>query len=604
MTGGWQKCYLKDYGYDFVVATTQNGLNATMYEYLKHHKQPEMRVIWTANSSGKPVPVDYDKFVKRSGVTDLFTIPSWETPDTPEDEPVPQPEERLRKLYNNNFLGGVYARLGRPAMSTSKLSQLPDILKLGPELDKVQYNLLCAELVVVELNPPGGYNKKFQWIRQSQEKDHPIVFTSSVNIGADTTSTFDWDKLSDAQKLKYPKAVQDQAAALRRNHSGTAFSIQQLFLDLDTATSMSVPTLDDTLSPDIKTLFNKWFVTNYFERMKLEGKPVLAVAIPQHTEQTSSLAINDLVKRNMAFLGDDGSPVFNPAPEQRDVATLNYLCMTGSNKLPGGDRRFNWNWVDPSEVDDHHGVIAISQEAFSNFLHPGLLDYVKKLCLRPEVKNWRDFPHVFYEWQWHQDGEPTCGTMSVNPHAFGGFPGFFGNVGRTANTVRTYSYESMHEADAGMGAGAFKLENHVDVTMSFCNDNSIQIDQHWRIFMYIRNETTKNWGNLINRKTVTQYDLKVDGFGNLILQRNDDKTKSTEDDLMDDINAVANFFSGVNDLKRQVQQKVTAMADNVLGGVDLKNLTKFVFPGGREFSFDRAGFTEARDLVAMIKYVT
>ena len=52
------------YGYDFVVATTQASINATVKLSLSGLTEPVVTVCYVANSAGQPVEVDYEQLVK------------------------------------------------------------------------------------------------------------------------------------------------------------------------------------------------------------------------------------------------------------------------------------------------------------------------------------------------------------------------------------------------------------------------------------------------------------------------------------------------------------------------------------------------------------
>ena len=48
------------FGYDFVVATTQASINATMLNFFSTRKEPTVVVCFVADSKGNPVIIDYD----------------------------------------------------------------------------------------------------------------------------------------------------------------------------------------------------------------------------------------------------------------------------------------------------------------------------------------------------------------------------------------------------------------------------------------------------------------------------------------------------------------------------------------------------------------
>ncbi|KUJ09027.1 uncharacterized protein LY89DRAFT_711310 [Mollisia scopiformis] len=55
-----------------------------------------------------------------------------------------------------------------------------------------------------------------------------------------------------------------------------------------------------------------------------------------------------------------GVQIANPSPLQLSATTLNYLCATDGHPLPGASS-FSWNWIEPQDVAQSSGVIAIKR---------------------------------------------------------------------------------------------------------------------------------------------------------------------------------------------------------------------------------------------------
>ena len=61
------------FGYDFVVATTQASINATMLNFFSTRKEPTVVVCFVADSKGNPVIIDYD-LLKRTHMAPIHSL--------------------------------------------------------------------------------------------------------------------------------------------------------------------------------------------------------------------------------------------------------------------------------------------------------------------------------------------------------------------------------------------------------------------------------------------------------------------------------------------------------------------------------------------------
>jgi hypothetical protein len=94
------------YGYDFVVATTQASINATMKEFLAGLTEPVVTVCYVADQHGNPVEIPYDELVSNANKTDPFTLPANADPAT---------DPGLKNLMGARFMMAFQAQLGRRA---------------------------------------------------------------------------------------------------------------------------------------------------------------------------------------------------------------------------------------------------------------------------------------------------------------------------------------------------------------------------------------------------------------------------------------------------------------------------------------------------------
>lgn len=73
------------YGYDFVVATTQASINATMKQFLSALTEPVVTLCYCADNAGNPVPLPYDELVKKANGSDPFAVPANADPTSNSD---------------------------------------------------------------------------------------------------------------------------------------------------------------------------------------------------------------------------------------------------------------------------------------------------------------------------------------------------------------------------------------------------------------------------------------------------------------------------------------------------------------------------------------
>jgi len=67
---------LPQYGYDLVVATTQDAINATTKQFLSGFKGKEFVACYKFVKGHAPEPLDYNAVKQAIGGTDPFTIPN------------------------------------------------------------------------------------------------------------------------------------------------------------------------------------------------------------------------------------------------------------------------------------------------------------------------------------------------------------------------------------------------------------------------------------------------------------------------------------------------------------------------------------------------
>lgn len=547
------------YGYDFVVATTQASINATLKAFLSALKEPVATVCYVADTQGNPTEIDYPTLVANAKGSDPFAVPATADPATNQD---------LKNLLAARFMMGFKAQIGLPPGLAP--ANIPDLVILGSDTSAVTFNLLCSQFTVVQLDPGSGYAPA-SWMNLAQPAGQPWIFTSKVDLRLAPTDQGAYTKL--------PPAVQAQIKTL----GGSAFSVQQLLFDLDNAALESIPHIEGvTAGTKLYTALEQYFVGKYFTTMQQQGQPLLGCAITQSNAPASTLTLTDLDLHVDPFLGTDGQPVLQPTPDQQSLATLNYLCAANGHTLPPAVR-FAWNWLDPNEESDYDGVIATNRNALVAYFQTALLPVAVGNCFKPSVRVWVDGLYVKYSTGMTSYQRPSVSTPA------------------TGQDVLEFSYSASDEDQAGVNGalGREKLSTSFDLKVTF-SGNTITVVQHLVVYLYVKSLATSGDGNIIDKTITDTYTLSVTESGQLTAQL----TSSVPVDNSKDprTNGFLNFWTGLNDIIESISNWSRGFVGTNLKDIPIKVLQGFVFPGGRTFAFKNVYFSGNQDLVTHITY--
>ncbi|MTK52213.1 hypothetical protein [Paludibacter sp.] len=550
------------YGYDFVVATTQASINATMDEYLSGISSPEVIMCYIIDDNGNPQEIAYDDLLKQTNGTDPFNVP----------DQTPTSDQRIKNLSNAWFMYAFKASIGLPpgyAPLTPSGSALPNIVTLGANTASVTFSLMCSEFQVVEANyGPKGI---VSYLNKSQPDGNAWMFTSQVDLRL----------TSDAAYGNLPPAVQAQI----KNLGGNAFSIQQLLFDLDNAALESIPTISGVApGTPLYNCLQSVFLGAYFNKLQANGQPVLSYSITQSTAPASTLTLTDLNMEVNPFMGTNGQPVSQPTTDQQNLSTLCYLCAANGTVLPAA-AQFSWNWIDPSESSNSNGIVSINRNTFANYFKDQLLQYVPNNCYKSSV-------HV------ELDGLDVKFSFSLSP---GQAPNV--TIPSTGSTVLTMSYSSEASDQAGLGGdmGRMELNPSMNVTVQFTG-NTIVIVQHLVIYLYVRGTFgVHNSGNVVDKTITDTYTISVDSNGDLTAAYT---SNTVDNSVTPSTDWFSNFWgSDVNALTKSIAQWAQNFASRQFTDIPLSTVRNFVFPGGNTFTYNNVVFSDNQDLVSHIVYI-
>lgn len=543
------------YGYDFVVATTQQSINATLKEYLYNNVFPNVKMYWNQDQQGNPVAISYEDLMLQTNGTDPLKVPAWDgTGEMSQD---------LKNINNSNFFFAFEAAIGIPADLLPQ--DIPDIITMQEESQSVIFNLICANFTIVSC--VFGRHGLASYQNISQPTDKPWLFTSIVALQKIINNT------------KLPQHIQDQL----NNFGPTAFSVEQLLFDLDNAALESTPTISGLATGTTAySLLSTVFIGAYFNAMKAKGQPVLNYTI---TANNGNVVDPSTLKvTNMAI---EISPYVNPANGEKDnvnLNTLNYLCATNANRNIPPAVPFQWNWVEASDVNTFNGVIAINRNVFAKYIMNQLYQQVSENCIGTSVRVWLSGLNCHWHGQLSRGQQPK---IDYPP---------------TGAEVLTFSYSSESFDQAGLNGdtGRMKLSSSLNVSVSF-SGNQITIVQHLVLFLMIRSLASEESGNIVDKTITDNFTLSVDQNGQIVTTRN--SPPPVDKSVTLHANWFINLFTSLDDLLANFEGWGSKFANADFNDVPLNFAQSFVFPGGKTFTYKDVIFSEHQDLVSHITYV-
>ncbi len=542
------------YGYDFVVATTEASINATLKEFLSKpdaKSWPDFAGCWVAAADGADVLVDHDEFARKAGV-DPFGIPADTDPS----------DERIGKLVAAKFRYGFSACSGLPPGVPPR--KVADLVRFLGEAESVAYTALFARFRVVELDLDKD-GKPAAWRRTDQASGVPWLVTTQVNLHSAAVAAGEVDQL--------PKVVRDQVGKLKPD----TFGVRQLLFDLEQVGPKSVIEVK-TGEPDdswLNGLLRKVFTGGFYKKLTSAQQPVVGYGItrsnvPAGTPEPTSL---DLV------ISPYLEPGGGPAKDDKGLSTLVYLCATDGNRLPHPEP-FAWNWLEEADRADANGAIAVNRAGLTKYLYDRLLGYVRWNCLDVHAHAKSGWTKVTFSWSADAGQSPKVQAPPTGPE------------------VLTFDW-SDRSYDEAWGEGSLTLETSFSLNVVFDGD-TIVIDQ--RLVVYVRAKV--NWnkceGNVVDKRITDTYTLAVDQNGRLA-----PTLKSALEDKSEDIKNSHQWkiFGNLDKLVDNVATWASQVASSGFHDLSLDLVQDYVFPGGRAFTLKSAGFSEHQDLISLITYV-
>jgi len=120
------------------------------------------------------------------------------------------------------------------------------------------------------------------------------------------------------------------------NLSASAFSLQQLLFDLESARLQEVPEFQGIPSGSkANILLQQAFQDIYVQHAKEKGLPLISVMATAQNADGSQLRLTGF-ERQVSMLKDvNGAEIQSPSKHQMSATTLDYLCAANNHTLPG-----------------------------------------------------------------------------------------------------------------------------------------------------------------------------------------------------------------------------------------------------------------------------
>lgn len=566
------------YGYDVVVATTQSSINSTIKEFLSNSQAPQVIMCYVSDGTGQITPIDYATLVANAKQSDPFNVPANADPATDPD---------VQNLAAANFVAAFKAQIGLPGGYA--LNDIPDPVAFTEGSAAVSYSLLCSQFMAVQYTPAAG-STPASWLSESQQPGAAWLFTSNVAIQISTASPGAYNQL--------PPDVQTQI----KNMGSTAFSVQQLLFDFDTATLQSTPTIQNvTAGTPLYNCLEADFIGQYFTTLQQNGQPLLGCSIVQTAPDTASLTISDINMCVEAFVDTNGQPI--PAaslqPWQQELFTFNFLCAANNDPLPA-PAQFNWNWLDTAaDGQQYDGAIAVNVNAFAAWLSQVISPFLAASCITPKAYCKYDDGGIAYDLGFSRSNAPQQYMPLPGVAIVDGIMPVLGFHYMTSNTA--------HGGQVPFIWGELKCVYILASGVSLGN-GQIQIINTITVYLDVDFEGGHTKGNYAAYQSTMLFDISVNATGSLQVTLQPYTPVDISQPL--NISGWGNAASGksitkvVNDIKSQTQQMAQSFMNGLDGAIQasLNGPQNWIFPGGNTFFFKDVAFSETMDLVAHITY--
>ncbi len=584
------KSNLSDFGYDLVVGVTQGTVNYNMEQWLKYYQGDPFTQVYVGDKDNKKTILsDYSQLKSQLGF-DPFEVPN----NTPATNP------QIKKLKDINFKYAFQVHIGLPPIPPFLLGDVKETLLFDQAGTAVTYNLSCKTFKVLELQQVKDQTAK--WINLSQfdipesgKRPMPWTFQFKVNLKLRTDDKD--DKFS-----KLPATTQKAIENLGKD----MFSVQQLFLDLNTAELSDSPVLKG-VSGTAHEILTKSFIHSYFAELDKNGGIMLGYNVVASNPGNKELPKSSMIPTDLSFLTSSYKGAVKKTVKEAvklKAYTLNYLVMTRGRPMPIAKKSaFPWNWVEIDNLNTYSGSMSINRNAFAHFLANLFRPSLAELALQPVI----NFANA-------KKGQIiTLKKAGTDPaySLINGGPMVLELQYDTSDSNSGYIYHSLIYPSIKI---IVDVHYSVSSSVGFAGDK-IEIITGINVFYNITiingGIKKKAYGKWIALSARNSYILAVDDDGGMKgvtsgVEINDNSEHPifhepllpyTEDKFRDEF---------IIPMKKTIKTKISHLLVNEADGITdhLNGPRKWVFPGGQTFSYEDAQFSEHQDLITHILYTS
>ena len=578
------------YGFDVVVAVTQTAVNDNLGDLLGDLSAPEVILCYVYDANNDVVAADFDTVVASANGSNPFEVADGQPSTNPD----------LVNLTNANFAGAVKASIGLPDI---KPADIPPIVTLGAGTSApVLFNLLCAEFQVTAFvyGPRGSVT----WVNQSPPTPSPEnpdpppwYFSANVNLNSAPVAVGD----------TVPLAVQQRIGELEHQVEN-AFTLQKLFLELDSAILESTPTIEGPLaSSQVWGVINQYFIKEYFDSLQQNGNPVLSYSFTVDAPRPTTLDLGTVSVECCPLLDGHGQVIPNPTPAQLAATSLVYVG-TQSTTVPV-PVPFAWNWVETT--DQFYGVQSVRRDVFMTYFNQLVNADVSPLSVDTNVTFTQNSTDFLVDYS----NSPSTTPQTFQPVVP---PGPAGTDGFTTVSTLTFSCPSSADESGALDTEEISGVYNYSLTGTIAlQNNQIRIMVRATVEMSFKHRegfvqyTDLHTRNYYDKTLTVVYGLGVGQDGTLQVSPthavNDQSAKwdfkpqgvlgswGLEDSVKNGLTSVQQDLDDY--LDSAFITYVDQMTDTING------YSAWVFAGNDAFTFAGVSFSQGLDLVSELTYL-
>lgn len=474
----------------------------------------------------------------------------------------------------NDWYGCVYFELGLPPYIP--IEELPDVLVLGDTPGTTTFRLFTREMKVFDV----PCTRRECWVETYDQNMLPneeqVFYEANIDLKNIEVSAEDYDQLDDGIMDTIYGAIPD-----------SAFSIQQLLLDLTNLFFTSVPQIPgvDPGGP-VAQMLNAQFAGYYFDAFTSEGTPIINMEVNTENRPAGSLRLTKSQVGVSLVVDDNGLVLDPPTDHQAKASTLNYYCAIDDQPL-NLPKQFSWNWIDPDlQTHPASGVLSVSRDTFATIIQEKLIGHARRLCIKPDVNITGTIIRTTYGYSLTKYNNPDISYPT------------------TGDKVLSFSWSASDYASLEGPVGTKYKEFGLDFDYNmdvYLTGTQMRILQTYVVDAELRvGINDHDQGKVINRVYDDIYEISVDADGTLLSEKSSESSVEINDY---DIN-VGTIWNQAEVVEDFVEEMVASdfVAPDTLSINPLDSMRGFIFPAGQIFTFTNSQFSNHQDLVAYITY--